>query len=652
MKFKLANKLTPKGDQPQAIKKLVAGVRSGAKHQTLLGVTGSGKTFTMAGVINQIQKPTLVIAHNKTLAAQLATEFREYFPENVVEYFVSYYDYYQPEAYIPNSDTYIEKEATINNEIDRLRHAATQALLSRKDVIVVASVSAIYSLGSPEEYRSALMHLSVGDKIAREGVIRKLIDLQFTRTSADLARGMFRARGETIEIFPVAGQSFVYRITIVNEVVDSIECLHNVSREKLEDVKDVWLFPAKHYVIDPIHQAEALKDIEKEMEERVKYYQKTGKLLEAERIERRTRYDLEMIREIGFCNGIENYSRQLEGRKAGEPPFTLLDFFPKDFLLFIDESHVTVPQIGAMYEGDRSRKEMLIEHGFRLPSAIDNRPLKFDEFEKKINQTIYTSATPGVYERERSTQIVEQVIRPTGLVDPAVEIRPIDGQIDDLISEIDSRVQKKERTLVTTLTKKMAEDLSQFMIDRGMKVKYLHSGVDTLDRISVLRDLRRGKIDVIVGVNLLREGLDLPEVSLVAILDADKEGFLRSETSLIQTIGRAARNEEGKVILYADNITGSMERAISETARRRKTQIKYNKEHNITPQTIRKNIKSILEDVEKARLDDVEKVMKVKDMPALIEEKKNLMRQAAEALRFEEAAALRDELIKLKKIKV
>ena len=652
MKFKLAKKLTPKGDQPQAIEKLIAGVRSGEKHQTLLGVTGSGKTFTMAGVINQIQKPTLVIAHNKTLAAQLATEFREYFPENVVEYFVSYYDYYQPEAYIPNSDTYIEKEATINNEIDRLRHAATQALLSRKDVIVVASVSAIYSLGSPEEYKSALMHLSVGDKIAREGVIRKLIDLQFTRTSADLERGMFRARGETIEIFPVAGQSYLYRITIVNEVVKSIECLHNVSREKLEDVKDVWLFPAKHYVIDPIHQAEALKDIEKEMEERVKYFQKNDKLLEAERIERRTRYDLEMIREIGFCNGIENYSRQLEGRKTGEPPFTLLDFFPKGFLLFIDESHVTVPQIGAMYEGDRSRKEMLIEHGFRLPSAIDNRPLKFNEFEKRINQTIYTSATPGVYERKRSTQTVEQVIRPTGLVDPAVEIRPIDGQIDDLISEIDSRVQKKERTLVTTLTKKMAEDLSQFMIDRGMKVKYIHSGVDTLDRISVLRDLRRGKIDVIVGVNLLREGLDLPEVSLVAILDADKEGFLRSETSLIQTIGRAARNEEGKVILYADNITGSMERAIGETARRRIKQIKYNKEHGITPQTIHKNIKSILEDVEKARLDDVEKVMKVKDLPALIEEKENLMRQAAEALRFEEAAALRDELIKLKKIKV
>lgn len=652
MKFKLANKLTPKGDQPQAIEKLVAGLRSGEKHQTLLGVTGSGKTFTMAGVINQIQKPTLVIAHNKTLAAQLATEFREYFPENVVEYFVSYYDYYQPEAYIPNSDTYIEKEATINNEIDRLRHAATQALLSRKDVIVVASVSAIYSLGSPQEYKSALLRVCVGDKITRETIIRKLIDLQFTRTSADLARGMFRARGETIEIFPVAGQSFVYRITIVNEVVNSIECLHNVSRKKLEDVKDVWLFPAKHYVIDPVHQAQALKDIENEMEERVNYFQKNNKLLEAERIERRTRYDLEMIREIGFCNGIENYSRQLEGRKAGEPPFTLLDFFPKDFLLFIDESHVTVPQIGAMYEGDRSRKEMLIEHGFRLPSAIDNRPLKFDEFEKRINQTIYTSATPGVYERERSTQIVEQVIRPTGLVDPAVEIRPIDDQIDDLISEIDSRVQKKERTLVTTLTKKMAEDLSQFMIDRGMKVKYLHSGVDTLDRISVLRDLRRGKIDVIVGVNLLREGLDLPEVSLVAILDADKEGFLRSETSLIQTIGRAARNEEGKVILYADNITGSMERAISETARRRKTQIKYNKEHNITPQTIHKNIKSILEDVEKARLDDVEKVMKVKDLPALIEEKENLMRQAAEALRFEEAAALRDELIKLKKIKV
>jgi len=651
MKFKLSKKLKPKGDQPQAIEKLVAGLSRGNKYQTLLGVTGSGKTFTMANIINKVQRPTLVIAHNKTLAAQLASEFREYFPKNAVEYFVSYYDYYQPEAYLPNSDTYIEKEATINDEIDRLRHAATQALLTRKDVIIVASVSAIYGLGSPTEYESALLHLYKGQEITREEIIHRLVDLQFTRTNSDLTRGMFRVRGETIEIFPVAQEANFYRITIVNDVIDSTSVIHNVSRKKVSSNNDVWIFPTKHYVIGAERQKEAFAAIEKEMEQQVQYFRSNDKLLEAERIERRTQYDLEMIREIGYCNGIENYSRHFDGRQAGAPPYTLLDYFPKDFLLFIDESHVTVPQIGGMYEGDRSRKEVLVEHGFRLPSARDNRPLKFDEFVERVNQAIFTSATPAKFENENSSQVVEQVIRPTGLIDPRVEIRPIDGQIDDLLSEINHQIKKGERTLITTLTKKMAEDLSQYLLDLKIKVKYLHSDVETLDRLSVLRDLRRGKIDVVVGVNLLREGLDLPEVSLVAILDADKEGFLRSETSLIQTIGRAARNVGGRVILYADNVTGSMEKAISETNRRRLLQIKFNKDHGITPKTIEKNIRSILEDVEKIKLDDVEKVMREEDLPALIREKENLMGQAADSLRFEEAALLRDEIIRLKKIR-
>lgn len=651
MKFKLIHTIKPSGDQPEAIAKLVNGIKKGHKYQTLLGVTGSGKTYTMASVIEKLQKPALVIAHNKTLAAQLASEFRELFPKNSVEYFVSYYDYYQPEAYLPNSDTYIEKEATINNEIDRLRHAATQSLLSRRDVIVVASVSAIYSLGSPKQYESSLLRLKAGDKVSREDIMRKLVDLQYARTNSDLTRGSFRVRGGTIEILPVSQEAQLTKLTLVGQVIKSIELLHNVTRNILSsNEKEVWIFPAKHYVVDPVAQGKALIAIEQELETRINYYKKHDKLLEADRIERRTKYDLEMIREIGFCNGIENYSRHFDGRKSGEPPFTLLEYFPKDYLLFIDESHVSVPQIGGMFMGDRSRKEMLVEHGFRLPSAVDNRPLKFDEFEKRINQAIFTSATPANYERQHSSQIVEQVIRPTGLVDPQVKIRPTEGQVDDIIAEINHQLQNKERTLVTTLTKKMAEDLTEYLREKNIKVKYLHSDVDTLDRIAVLRELRQGKVDVVVGVNLLREGLDLPEVSLVLILDADKEGFLRSETSLTQTIGRAARNINGRVVLYADTVTGSMRRAIDETERRRRIQIAYNKKHNITPTTIQKNIKSILEDVEKDRLDSVEKVMAREDLPALIKEKEKLMHEAAEALRFEEAALLRDEVVELKKI--
>jgi len=651
MKFKLIDTLKPSGDQPEAIEKLVTGIKAGNKYQTLLGVTGSGKTFTMASVIEKLQRPALVIAHNKTLAAQLASEFRELFPKNAVEYFVSYYDYYQPEAYLPNSDTYIEKEATINNEIDRLRHAATQSILSRRDTIIVASVSAIYSLGSPKEYKSSVLHLVKGDTILREEIMRKLVELQYERTNSDLHRGSFRVRGGCIEILPVSQESQIYKLTLVGEALNSIEVLHNVTRKLVSpEEREVWIFPAKHYVVDPVMQNKALVAIEQEMEARVEYFRKNDKLLEADRIERRTKYDLEMIREIGFCNGIENYSRHFDGRKHGQPPFTLIDYFPKDYLLFIDESHVSVPQIGGMFAGDKSRKEMLVEHGFRLPSAVDNRPLKFGEFEKRINQAIFTSATPSDYERQHSKQIVEQIIRPTGLVDPQVVIRSTKNQIDDILTEINHQIQNKERTLVTTLTKKMAEDLTEYLTQKNIKVKYLHSDVDTLDRIAVLRELRQGKVDVVVGVNLLREGLDLPEVSLVLILDADKEGFLRSETSLTQTIGRAARNINGRVVLYADTVTGSMRRAIDETERRRDKQISYNKKHNITPTTIQKNIKSILEEVEKDRLDSVEKVMAREDLPALIVEKERLMHEAAEALRFEEATILRDEVIELKKL--
>jgi excinuclease ABC subunit B len=652
MKFQIASKYKPKAEQGPVADKLVAGLRRGEKFQTLLGVTGSGKTYLMAAIVEKMQRPTLIMAPNKTLAAQLVAELRDMLPRNVVEYFVSYYDYYQPEAYLPNSDTYIEKEATINDEIDRLRHAATQALLSRRDVVTVASVSAIYGLGSPSEYQATILEIAVGDsKKTRANVIRKLVEMQFSRTNGDLTRGSFRARGSILEVLTTGQTSLLYRLSFGEEGVGKIEIIDNVTRKNLGVERAVSIFPAKHYVAPPSVIDAATARIKKDMTARLKIFAKDRKFLEAERLERRVKYDLEMIREVGYCNGIENYSRYFDGRQTGEPPYTLLDYFPKDYLLFIDESHVGVPQIRGMYEGDRARKETLVNYGFRLPSAKDNRPLKFDEFEQKIGQVIFTSATPGDYEKKHSTQTVELLVRPTGLVDPEVVVRPSDGQIDDLITEINKSIAVGERALVTTLTKKMAEDLSEHLKTLGTKVRYIHSSVETLDRLRILRDLRRGVVDVIVGVNLLREGLDLPEVSLVVILDADKEGFLRSETSLVQTIGRAARNVNGRVILYADNVTGSMKRAISETTRRRQIQVAYNKKHDITPQTIKKNITSILGEVHReVALDRVEKVMRYNDLPALIKEKEAQMKEAATTLRFEEAAILRDEVCELKKL--
>jgi excinuclease ABC subunit B len=661
--FQLKSNYQPAGDQPRAIKELVTGLRAGEKFQTLLGVTGSGKTFTMANVIQEIQKPTLVIAPNKTLAAQLCNEFREFFPNNAVEYFVSYYDYYQPEAYLPRTDTYIEKEAMINQEIDRLRHAATQSLLSRQDVIVVSSVSCIYGLGSPKEYEKSVLKITHGN-FSRHDLLRRLIEMQFERTNADLSRGTFRARGEVIEIMPV-NEEKIYRVIFLVKEIVSIEILDRITRKLLEKVNQAWIFPAKHYVVLPQERERALCDIRLELDARLGELEREGKLLETERLSRRTRYDLEMIQEVGYCNGIENYSRHFEGRLAGSPPSTLLDYFPKDFLLMIDESHVTVPQIGGMFEGDRARKDVLVEHGFRLPSAKDNRPLKFVEFEERIGQVIFTSATPGNYERGHSTKVVEQIIRPTGLVDPEVEVRPLtpnpspsgrggNGQVEDLVREIEIRAKKHERVLVTTLTKKMAENLSEYLIEKGIKTQYLHSDVETLDRITTLTDFRKGKHDVLVGVNLLREGLDLPEVTLVAILDADKEGFLRSETSLIQTIGRAARNVNGKVILYADEVTGSLKRALRETNRRRDLQLSYNKEHGITPQTVQKKIGDIrvmFGEEEK----DIKNILKLEltaephEIEEVIKEKEKEMRQAAFDLDFETAAILRDEIVVLRR---
>jgi excinuclease ABC subunit B len=660
MKFELKSPYQPAGDQPKAIKELTAGLAAGEKFQTLLGVTGSGKTFTMANVIQNVQKPTLVIAHNKTLAAQLCNEFREFFPDNAVEYFVSYYDYYQPEAYMPRTDTYIEKEAEINEEIDRLRHAATQALLSRRDVIIVASVSCIYALGSPAEYQRTVLHLKVGSSdLPRNDLFRRLLEMQFERTNTDLTRGNFRARGEIVEVMP-KNEEVVYRLTFDGNAISKIVLLDPITRKELEEVEDVWIFPAKHYVITPEHQQKALRDIERELKERLDVLDKEGKVLEAERLKRRTRYDLEMIRNIGYCNGIENYSRHFDGRAPGEPPYSLIDYFPDDYLMIIDESHVTVSQVGGMYEGDRARKDTLIEHGFRLPSARDNRPLKFEEFEARVNQLIFTSATPGKYEKQHNAKVVEQIIRPTGLVDPEVIVRPITpekggkGQVEDLIEEILVRVPKGERVLATTLTKKMAEDLTEFLTEKGIKVQYIHSDVETLERITILSDLRRGKYDVLVGVNLLREGLDLPEVTLVAILDADKEGFLRSETSIIQTIGRAARNVKGQVILYADDLTGSIGKALKETDRRREIQLAYNKEYNITPKTVEKKIKDIRE-MFGVDPDEVKKVLKIEmtaephEIEEVIKEKEEDMRQAARKLDFETAAILRDEIVMLKK---
>lgn len=653
MKFKLETSLVPKGDQPSAIEKLSLGGAKGK--QTLLGVTGSGKTFTIANVINKIQKPTLVISHNKTLAAQLCNEFREFFPHNAVEYFVSYYDYYQPETYMVNTDTYIEKEAQINQEIDRLRHASTQSLLTRKDVIIVSSVSCIYGLGSPKEYKNTLFELKVNQKIDRKEVLRKLINMQFERVKDELRMGTFRLRGQTLEIMPV-NKRVIYKLDI-SDKINLIETIDPIRRHIIEQNKIIYLFSSKHYVISEERKKEAIKEIRSDLEKRLSFFKKNSKRLEYERLKKRVNYDLEMIENIGYCHGIENYSRYFDGRASGEPPFTLIDYFKendKDFLTVIDESHVTIPQISGMYWGDRSRKKALIDYGFRLESAYDNRPLKYSEFDRSINNVIYVSATPNDFEINQSRKVVEQIVRPTGLIDPEVIIRPINGkisQVDDLIERIIDQVSKKEKTLVTTLTKRMAEDLTEYLEQKGIKVKYIHSDIKTLERIEIITELRKGVIDVIVGVNLLREGLDIPEVSLVAILDADKEGFLRNETSLIQTIGRAARNVNGRVVLYADKITQSIDNAIKETNRRREIQLKYNKDNNITPKTIEKNIKNILEDfgIENKRAKTLEIEMVGGDIKEIIKEKKEKMREAAEKLEFELALILREEISILEK---
>lgn len=651
MKFQMETKYTPSGDQPQAIEKLVEGLKKGQKYQTLLGVTGSGKTFTAAKVIEAVQKPTLVIAHNKTLAAQLCSEFRTFFPKNAVEYFVSYYDYYLPEAYLPNSDIYIEKEVEINEEIDRLRHAATQALLTRNDVIIVASVSCIYGLGDPKTYKENFLFLKKGESYNRQAMIEKLIGLYFERSEV-LERGKFRAHGETVEIMPV-NQDIIFRLEFDFDILTNIGVFEAVTMKKIGTLEETTIRPAKHFIVeDPVIQ-KALSEIEVDLEKQVTMFEREGKILEADRLRRRTRFDLEMMREIGYCSGIENYSRYLTNRAVGEPPYTLLDYFSQDFLMIIDESHVTLPQLQGMFEGDKSRKKALVEHGFRLPSAFDNRPLKFDEFEQKIKQVIFTSATPGNFEKEHSQNVVEQIIRPTGLVDPAVEIRPTVGQVDNLIVEIQKVIERGERVLATTLTKKQAEYLSEHLKEAGVKAEYLHSEVDTLDRVGILENLRRGETDALVGVNLLREGLDLPEVSLVAILDADKEGFLRSDVSLIQTIGRAARNVFGRVILYADNMTGSMKRAIDETERRRAKQIAYNIKNHITPKTIEKAIKSIVDHELKPQVPaEFIKVENLDDIPKMIKYKKELMKTAAKNLKFEEAAIIRDEIVQLRKMQL
>ncbi|TCS83274.1 excinuclease ABC subunit UvrB [Tepidibacillus fermentans] len=650
--FQLKSDFQPQGDQPKAIEALVQGIKENKKHQILLGATGTGKTFTMANVIARVNKPTLIIAHNKTLAAQLASEFRGFFPNNAVEYFVSYYDYYQPEAYVPQTDTYIEKDAKINDEIDKLRHSATSALFERKDVIIVASVSSIYGLGSPEEYRNLVLSLRVGMEKDMKEILRKLVDIQYQRNDMNFVRGTFRVRGDVLEIFPVSRGEQAVRIEFFGDEIERIREIDVLTGEIIGDREHVAIFPASHFVTREDKMRKAIKNIETELEERLKVLRDKGKLLEAQRLEQRTRYDIEMMQEVGFCSGIENYSRHLEGRPAGSTPNTLLDYFPDDFLMIIDESHVTIPQIRGMYNGDRARKEVLVEHGFRLPSALDNRPLKFDEFEKHIHQIIYVSATPGPYELEQSSEVVEQIIRPTGLLDPEIEVRPIKGQIDDLIGEIQERIRRDERVLVTTLTKKMAEDLTDYLKEIGIKVRYLHSDIKTLERMQIIRELRLGEFDVLIGINLLREGLDIPEVSLVAILDADKEGFLRSERSLIQTIGRAARNANGKVIMYADKITDSMKVAIDETNRRRGIQMAYNAEHGITPMTIKKKISDVIEAVkvaeDKADYGKTKKKLSKKERLQMIERIEKEMRAAARELNFERAAELRDILLELK----
>jgi excinuclease ABC subunit B len=653
-KFELVSDFAPQGDQPKAIEALVEGIRRGERHLTLLGATGTGKTFTIAHTIARLNRPTLVIAHNKTLAAQLCSEFREFFPNNAVEYFVSYYDYYQPEAYIPSTDTYIEKDSSINDEIDKLRHSATSALFERRDVIIVASVSCIYGLGSPTEYKNLVLSLRVGMEKPRNEILRKLVDIQYQRNDINFVRGTFRVRGDVVEIFPASHGEHAVRVELFGDEIERITEIDVLTGEIIGARDHVAIFPASHFVTAEETMKIALRNIERELEERLAELRAQGKLLEAQRLEQRTRYDIEMMQEMGYCSGIENYSGPLTFRERGATPYTLLDYFPDDFLVIVDESHVTLPQLRGMYNGDRSRKEVLVEHGFRLPSALDNRPLRFDEFEKKINQIIYVSATPGPYELEHSSRVVEQIIRPTGLLDPIVEVRPTKGQIDDLIGEIRERVARDERVLVTTLTKKMAEDLTDYLKEVGIKVRYLHSDIKTLERMQILRDLRLGTFHVLVGINLLREGLDLPEVSLVAILDADKEGFLRTERSLIQTIGRAARNAEGRVIMYADTVTESMDKAIRETERRRRIQEAFNREHGITPQTVKKKIRDVIEatKVAEQQADYLAGVafekMSKRDRAALIERLEKEMKEAAKNLQFERAAELRDAILELK----
>lgn len=649
MDFKLKSEYKPTGDQPQAIDTLVKSIENGNKEQTLLGVTGSGKTFTMANVIEKVNRPTLILAHNKTLAAQLCSEFKEFFPDNAVEYFVSYYDYYQPEAYVPSTDTYIEKDSSINDEIDKLRHSATLALSERRDVIIVASVSCIYSLGNPIDYRNMVISLRPGMEKPMEELVAKLVELQYERNDINFTRNKFRVKGDTIEIFPAASSDYIIRVEYFGDEIDRISEINPLTGELNSILKHVAIYPASHYIVPKEKMEPAIARIEKELDERLEYFRSEGKLLEAQRLEQRTRYDIEMLQEIGFCTGIENYTSVLAGLKIGTAPFTLLDYFPKDFLLFVDESHVTLPQVRGMYGGNLSRKKSLIDYGFRLPSAYDNRPLNFDEFYDRINQVCFVSATPGDLELEKSSVVAEQIIRPTGLLDPEIDVRPTEGQLDDLISEINIRTEKNERTLVTTLTKKMAEDLTDYFEQMDIRVRYMHHDIDTVERMEIIRDLRLGEFDVLVGINLLREGLDIPEVSLVAILDADKEGFLRSERSLIQTIGRAARNSEGKVIMYADTVTPSMESAIRETTRRREIQQQYNKDHNITPKTIKKKVADVLEiSTRKEEKDFNSKKLTKGEKKKLIEQLTKEMKAAAKLLEFEHAAYIRDKINKLK----
>ena len=653
-KFEVVSEYTPSGDQPEAIEALSHGIEMGLDEQTLLGVTGSGKTFTMAKIIEKVQRPTLVLAHNKTLAAQLCAEFREFFPHNAVEYFVSYYDYYQPEAYIPHTDTFIEKDSAVNEEIDRLRLSATASLLERRDVIVVSSVSCIYGLGEPEDFAAMMVALRVGMTMERDELLKRLVAIRYERNDIAFERNMFRVRGDTVEVWPAYWKDTALRIEFFGDEIDRISEINVVTGTPIRRLNNIPIWPATHYVTPKEKMDAAIQEIYKELEERVAFFEKEGKLIEAQRIKQRTMYDIEMMQELGYCSGIENYSRVIEGRPVGSPPHTLLDYFPKDFVLFIDESHVTLPQVRAMYNGDRARKTTLVDYGFRLPCAYDNRPLKFEEFEKRLNQVVYVSATPGEYERTRSGQIVEQVIRPTGLLDPKVEVRPVEGQIDDLIGEINTRTQRNERVLITTLTKKMAEDLTAYLQNTGIKVRYMHHDIDTIERMEIMRDLRLGTFDVLVGINLLREGLDLPEVSLVAILDADKEGFLRSETSLIQTIGRAARNADGMVILYADTITPSMRRAMDETERRREKQDAFNKAHGITPKTVVKSVRELLEisataeDVASEERQGRVKAMTKQEKAAEIARLEKAMKEAAKMLEFELAASLRDQIIELR----